>query len=58
MPSRADDDARWATLATEARELANEMTDPESRRVMQNIATAYERLAERARQRTQNKSEK
>ena len=44
MPSGADDGTRWETLAAEARELANEMADPEARRVMINIATAYARL--------------
>ena len=56
--SASDDAARWDSLAAEANELANEMTDPESRRVMLNIAAAYARLAERARQRAQNKPEK
>lgn len=56
--SSSDDAARWDTLAAEANELANEMTDPESRRVMLNIASAYARLAVRARQRAQNKPEK
>ncbi len=47
MPTREDDTARWRALAEEAWAAANEMTDPEARRVLKFIAAAYERLAER-----------
>ena len=48
MPSNVDVAERWRTLAAEARAAANEMTDPESKRALLNIAEGYERLARRA----------
>ena len=48
MPSDVDVAERWRTLAAEARAAANEMTDPESKRALLNIAEGYERLARRA----------
>ncbi|TMJ72826.1 MAG: hypothetical protein E6G91_09830 [Alphaproteobacteria bacterium] len=48
MPSNVDIAERWRTLAAEARAAADEMTDPESKRALLNIAEGYERLARRA----------
>jgi hypothetical protein len=43
--SEGDDASRWRALAAEARRVAVEMTDPESRRTMLLIAEGYDRLA-------------
>jgi len=40
--------ANWRTLAAEARACAAEMAEPRARRIMQDIAAAYESLAQRA----------
>lgn len=52
MQKRSDDataDAyRWRQLEAEALILATKMKEPEPRRIMQSIAEAYRRLAERA----------
>jgi hypothetical protein len=48
MPSDADVGERWRALAAEARAAANELTDPEVKRIMLRIATGYEVLARRA----------
>jgi hypothetical protein len=39
---------RWQTLAVEARSAADELTDPEAKRIMLSIADGYEVLARRA----------
>jgi hypothetical protein len=39
--------AKWRALAAEARARAAEMAEPPARRIMQEIAAAYESLAER-----------
>jgi hypothetical protein len=44
----AGDAGRWRRLEIEALTLAASMKDPEPRRIMQSIAEAYRRLAERA----------
>jgi hypothetical protein len=48
MPSDADVAERWRTLAAEARRTADELTDPEAKRIMLSIAEGYEVLARRA----------
>ena len=48
MPSEVDVAERWRTLVAEARAAADEMTDPEAKRTLLNIAEGYERLARRA----------
>ena len=51
----SDRSARWSALAGEARDVADEMTDPEAKLVILSIAQVYEALAERARQREMEK---
>jgi hypothetical protein len=51
MMGLIDDPVHWLNRAEEARVIAEEMRDPESRRIMLNIADDYERLAKRARKR-------
>ena len=48
MPSEVDVAERWRTLAAEARVAAGEMSDPEAKRTLLNIAEGYEHLARRA----------
>jgi hypothetical protein len=50
MPSITDDPAfpaYWRTRAQEARTLADQMTDPEAKRTLLNIAVKYDMLAQR-----------
>jgi hypothetical protein len=49
MPSETSDpSARWRVLAAEARETADQMTDPEAKLVLLSIAQVYQHLAQRA----------
>jgi hypothetical protein len=48
MPSDADVAERWRALAMEARSAADELTDPEAKRIMLSIAAGYKVLARRA----------
>lgn len=41
----------WLERAKEARELARELKDPEAQRSLMDIAAAYDRIAQRARER-------
>jgi hypothetical protein len=50
-----DDPEHWRQRAEEARVLAEQMSDAASREKMLGIAKDYERLAERAEQRAQEK---
>lgn len=54
MPPFGDDEpvARWRWLAADAHEAADQMTDPEARLLLLSIAQAYERLAQRAEERS------
>lgn len=52
MPaSFINDPAHWRQRAGEARTIAEQMNDPQSKESMVRIAKDYERLAERAEQR-------
>lgn len=51
----SDPSARWSVLALEAREVADEMTDPEGKLVLLSIAQVYEHLALRAEERRAKK---
>jgi hypothetical protein len=53
MTTRPTDDPKhWRNRAEEARTRAGEMNDPEAKRQMLGIARGYERLAERAEERS------
>ena len=52
MKTLLDDAEHWWSRAEETRTIAEIMTDPEARRIMFDIAEGYDRLAERAVERT------
>ena len=52
MKTLVDDAEHWWSRAEETRTIAEIMTDPEARRIMFDIAEGYDRLAERAVERT------
>jgi hypothetical protein len=52
MAEDGDDAERWRKLAAETVAVAEEMTDPDAKRVMLFIAEGYKRLAEQAEART------
>jgi hypothetical protein len=47
-----EDAEHWLSRAEETRTIAEIMTDPEARLIMFDIAEGYDRLAERAAERT------
>jgi hypothetical protein len=55
MAPNQDKGDRWRERAEEVRSIADQLTDPEARRVMLEIAAGYERLARRADLRNTNK---
>jgi len=58
LPGRLmNDAAHWRARAEEARVHAEQICDPEARRMMLEIAAGYERIAERAEQRLCKKGE-
>jgi hypothetical protein len=52
MKTLLDDAEHWLSRAEETRTIAEIMTDAEARRIMFDIAEGYDRLAERAVERT------
>jgi hypothetical protein len=48
MPAILDNAAHWRARAKESRVLAEQLHDPESRRMMLTVAESYERLADHA----------
>jgi hypothetical protein len=48
MVASYNDAKHWRERAEEARRIAAELTDPESRKLMLKVAADYDRLAERA----------
>ena len=52
MPASINDPEHWRQRAEQMRALAAEMGDPQARQGMLQLAQDYERLAERAVQRT------
>ena len=48
MSDLLDNPERWRKCAEEARTIADGMRDPESKRMMLDVATSYEKLADRA----------
>jgi hypothetical protein len=57
-PSFINDPEHWRSRAKEARAIADQMTDADSRSAMLRIADDYDRLAERAAQRAAGRSPK
>jgi hypothetical protein len=51
MPHRIDDARQWRARAEVARDLAEQLTDPESKRIMLGIAVSYVTLAQLATER-------
>ena len=51
MPNAVATPDLWLDRAQEARELARQLKDPDSQRSLLDIAAAYERIAQRARER-------
>jgi hypothetical protein len=51
MTTILDNPAHWIERAEEARTIADEIRDPESKKIMLEIAEGYERLAVHARRR-------
>ena len=54
VPSSIDIAEHWRKLAREARAVAVELTDPDAKLIMINIAEGYELLARRAEAREKN----
>ena len=52
MKTLLDDTEHWLSRAEETRTIAEIMTDLEAKRIMFDIAEGYDRLAERAAERT------
>jgi hypothetical protein len=50
-----DDPQHWLDRAEEMRKLAEEMREPETRRMMLSIAEGYDKLAQRAQERASGK---
>jgi hypothetical protein len=57
-PSFINDPEHWRSRAREARAIAEQMIDADSRSAMLRIADDYDRLAERAAQRAAGRSPK
>jgi hypothetical protein len=51
VPHRIDDARRWRARAEEARELAEQLANPESKRIMLGIAVSFVALAQIAAER-------
>jgi hypothetical protein len=55
MPHRIDTARRWRAQAEEARTIASQLTNPESKRIMLGIALCYVQLAQLAEERDRHK---
>jgi len=51
MPRLIDNPEHWRDRAEEARAMAAQLSDPEARRMMEDVAKTYDKLAERAEER-------
>jgi hypothetical protein len=56
MPTTFNSPEQWRSRAKEARVLAKQMRDPESKRAMLRVAESYEKIAKRAKARLAGKS--
>ena len=56
MPTVFNDAPHWKERAEEARVLAEQMTDPEAKRTMLEVAASYDKLAKRALERLAGKA--
>jgi hypothetical protein len=54
--SHINDPEHWRERAEEARVHAEQLTDPEAKQTMLNIADDYEKLAQRAERRLQHRT--
>jgi hypothetical protein len=52
MPSKPHDEEYWLERARDARIQADQLTTPEAKRIMLEIAAGYQRLAQSAEERT------
>jgi hypothetical protein len=52
MPSKPPDEREWLERAREARLQADQLTTPDAKRIMLEIAAGYQRLAQYAEERT------
>jgi hypothetical protein len=48
MSALFGDQTHWLTRAKEAREMADQLLDPEAKRAMLEVAANYEKIAKRA----------
>jgi hypothetical protein len=55
MPRRIDNARQWRARAEEARDLAEQMANPEAKRIMLGIAVCYVALAQMAEERDATK---
>jgi hypothetical protein len=55
MPRRIDNARQWRARAEEARDLAEQMANPEAKRIMLGIAVSYVALAQMAEERDATK---
>jgi hypothetical protein len=55
MPRRIDNARQWRARAEEARDLAEQMANPEAKRIMLGIAVSYVALAQMAEERDASK---
>lgn len=55
MSNDVEPAARWRQLAAETMEAAADMTDPEAKAIMLDVASRYERLAQYAEARASRK---
>ena len=54
MPSNIDNAERWRKLAEEARAVADQMTDLDTKQIMLSIAEGYEHLTRQGEARKKN----
>jgi hypothetical protein len=55
MPPETDRPAQWRALGAEALAVAKQLTDPDARQIMLEIAEKYREMAERAEKRREKR---